>query len=115
MGPSFVRRRPCRVRTDKVSATENGGFRKRSPDWRFSKTPFSCEPEVYGAIWADFKSDSMYSNACCYMLNVHGEYLKTRINIMKMLSVLTSQNSQKIVLKRLKKKLASPRLHGDSG
>ena len=40
------------------------------------------------------------------MLNVHGEYLRKRMNIMKMLSVSTSQ---KIVLKRLNKKPARPR------
>jgi hypothetical protein len=40
------------------------------------------------------------------LLNVHGEYLRKRINIMKMFSVSTSQ---KIVLKRLKKKPARPR------
>ena len=40
------------------------------------------------------------------MLNVHGEYMRKRMNIMKMLSVSTSQ---KIVLKRLKKKPARPR------
>ena len=40
------------------------------------------------------------------MLNVHGEYLRKRMNIMKMLSVSTSQ---KIVSKRLKKKPARPR------
>ena len=25
-----------------VASCENGGFRKRSPEWRFSKTSFSC-------------------------------------------------------------------------
>ena len=40
------------------------------------------------------------------MLNVHGEYMRKRVNITKMLSVSTSQ---KIVLKRLKKKPARPR------
>ena len=40
------------------------------------------------------------------LLNVHGEYLRKRINIMKMFSVSTSQ---KIVLKRLKEKPARPR------
>ena len=39
------------------------------------------------------------------MLNVHGEYMRKRMNIMKMLSVSTSQ---KTVLKRLKKKPARP-------
>ena len=40
------------------------------------------------------------------ILNVHGEYMRKRMNIMKMLSVSTSQ---KIVLKRLKKNPARPR------
>ena len=40
------------------------------------------------------------------ILNVLGEYLRKRMNIMKMLSVSTSQ---KIVLKRLNKKPARPR------
>ena len=39
------------------------------------------------------------------MLNVHGEYMRKRMNIMKMHSVSTSQ---KIVLKSLKKKPARP-------
>ena len=40
------------------------------------------------------------------MLKVHGEYMRKRINIMKMFSV---SSSQKIVSKRLKKKPARPR------
>lgn len=40
------------------------------------------------------------------MLNLHGEYLKKRMNMMKVLSV---SSSQKIVLKRLKKKPPRPR------
>ena len=39
------------------------------------------------------------------MLNVHGDYLRKRINIMKMFSVSLAQ---KIILKRLKKKPAKP-------
>ena len=39
-------------------------------------------------------------------LNVHGEYMRKRMNIMKMLSLSTSQ---KVVLKRLKKTPARPR------
>ena len=54
---------------------------------------------------ADFKYNSMYS-AACYYVNVHGEYMRERVSIMKMLSVSTSK---KIVLKRLKKKPARPR------
>ena len=45
-------------------------------------------------IWADFKSNSVHSTTCGYMLNVDRECLRKPINIMKKLSVSTLQKNR---------------------
>ena len=81
--------------------------------------------DFYWPVWISFDQSTMRMlgsseiicpigkglSSRCYnrtllMLNVHGEYMRKRMNVMKMLSDSTSQ---KIVLKRLKKKPARPR------
>ena len=51
--------------------------------------------EVCGYVtWADFKSNSVHSTTCGYMLNVDRECLRKPINIMKKLSVSTLQKNR---------------------